>query len=438
MIDRLYKIYCFWRNHGSRAFIRLLLIKIHLIRSPGQKTQNTALVRNHAIDQGAARDLVAARFEACSPLRFFSTPNVVGKKRISIVTDSINSGSLYGGVGTAIIIAAYLAEATRAHLRIITRTERAQPENLRHILETYGIPLGEEVEFFFAPFYDKRSEIDLLEGERFITTSWWTTAATMASVPHASIIYLLQEDERMFYPHGDDHLRCSTIMQSKDIRYLINTQLLFEHLVGEGFSNVADSGMWFEPAFPAEVFYPRPGKHGRKLKLFFYARPNNLRNLFFFGIDLLEEAVTRGLLDLEFWDVVLVGKDIPKVMLGETYVPEIRENLTWSEYAELIGNIDLGLSLMYTPHPSYPPLDLAASGTVVVTNRFANKRDLSAYSKNILCGDLNRESMIEALAEGIRLASDKTTRESNYQASALLRDWRAATADMIRSLANPD
>jgi O-antigen biosynthesis protein len=438
LIDRLYKVFCFWRNHGSRALIRLVLIKLRLAGSASPSIPHVASVRDLAIDRGTARNLVTTRFEACSPLLVFSIPNAVGNKRITIVTDSINSGSLYGGVGTAIIIAALLAEATKAHLRVVTRTERAHTENLWHVLETYGIQLGKEVEFVFAPFYDKRAEIDLLEGERFITTSWWTTAATMASVPHESIIYLLQEDERMFYPHGDDHLRCSTIMQSKDIRYLINTQLLFDHLVGEGFSNVADSGKWFEPAFPAEVFYPRPAMHGRKLKLFFYARPNNLRNLFFFGIDLLEEAVTRGLLDLEHWDIVLVGKDIPKIVLGETYVPEIRENLTWSEYAELIGNIDLGLSLMYTPHPSYPPLDLAASGAVVVTNRFANKRDLSAYSKNIICGDLDRVSMLDALVEGIRLASDKTTRASNYRASALLRDWKASTADIIRSLANPD
>lgn len=430
MIDRLYKIYCFWRNHGSRALIRLLLIKLQLAGSHEHP-------RNKAIDQGSARELVAARFEACSPLQIFAIPNVDGKKRISIVTDSINSGSLYGGVGTAIIIAALLAESTKSHLRVVTRTERAKPENLGHILKTYGIQLDKEVEFSFAPFYDKRHEIDLLEGERFITTSWWTTAATMASVPHGSVIYLLQEDERMFYPYGDDHLRCSTIMRSKEVRYLINTQLLFDHLVSEGFSNIAKNGMWFEPAFPADVFFPRTAKPESKLKFLFYARPNNLRNLFYFGIDLLEEAVAQGILDLGIWDVVLVGKDIPKVVLGETYVPAIRENLAWSEYAELIGGVDLGLCLMYTPHPSYPPLDLAASGAVVVTNQFANKLDLGAYSKNIVCSELDRASMLEALAEGIRLASDAMARESNYQASRLRRDWRLSTADVIRNVAKP-
>ena len=39
-------------------------------------------------------------------------------------------------------------------------------------------------------------------GDLFVTTSWWTTWATRASVDPASIIYLVQEDERRFYPGG--------------------------------------------------------------------------------------------------------------------------------------------------------------------------------------------------------------------------------------------
>ena len=90
---------------------------------------------------------------------------------------------------------------------------------------------------------------------------------------------------------------------------------------------------------------------------------------------------------------------------------------------------------MYTPHPSYPPLDLAASGAVVVTNRFANKRSLDSYSQNIVCGDLDFESMLEALSTGVRLALDDTTRQANHQKSGLNRSWRTSTSGVIRTLA---
>ena len=42
----------------------------------------------------------------------------------------------------------------------------------------------------------------------------------------------------------------------------------------------------------------------------------------------------------------------------------------------------VGLSLMISPHPSYPPLDMAHLGRLVVTNRFG-AMDLSTSHENI-------------------------------------------------------
>ena len=53
--------------------------------------------------------------------------------------------------------------------------------------------------------------------------------------------------------------------------------------------------------------------------------------------------------------------------------PTVWSKLPWSKYAELVSTMDLGLCLMDTPHPSYPPLDLAAAGAVVVTNTHGSK-----------------------------------------------------------------
>jgi hypothetical protein len=350
------------------------------------------------------------------------------------VTDSIGGGSLFGGVGTALILAALLANRLGTHLRIITRTERAQPENVEHVLSLYGIKLEYETQFKFAAFYDHKYEVDIAEGDLFITTSWWTTAATLPSVPNDAILYLLQEDERMFYPYGDDRLRCEGILQNRNIRFLINTKLLFDHFVRDGFANIEERGRWFEPAFPAQVFHPRPGKQGDKLKFFFYARPNNLRNLFYLGMEVIEHAVTKQVLDLDKWDIFLVGKDIPNVTFSNGYVPRKCENFSWAEYAKLAGTVDLGLSLMCTPHPSYPPLDLAASGAVVVTNQFGIKRDLRQYSENLICAPLDRDALVDAIHEGVQLATDPQRRERNFLNNGLLTDWNQAFAETIEQI----
>lgn len=431
MIDLTYKISCYWRTHGTNKLLRVVFRKLaHKFLRPSDPLLESMPEINKDIIAG---QITQTRFQSITPLHTYFLL-AAHTRRVNIVTDSINSSSLFGGVGTALIFAALLANKLNAQLRIITRTERANPENVNHILSLYGIKLENEVQFKFAAFYDQKYELDIFKDDLFITTSWWTTAATLPSVPNANIIYLLQEDERMFYPFGDDRLRCEQILRNSDIRFLINTKLLFDHLVHDGFDNIAAQGMWFEPAFPTQVFHPSTMKSLGKRKFFFYARPNNLRNLFYLGIEVIEQAIALQVLDLEHWEIFLVGKDIPSLTFSGGYAPIKCENLSWSEYAELVGTIDLGLSLMYTPHPSYPPLDLVASGAVVVTNRFSNKRDLSCYSANLICADLDRDSIVEALRQAVPIAKDSHVREKNYLNNGLEKDWQHVFEAIIKKL----
>ncbi|MEP6878275.1 MAG: hypothetical protein ABI865_05455 [Nitrosospira sp.] len=207
MKELLYRIFCYWRVYGTKALLHLVLRKLKTKWNSVGSWFSVSEKRSNLSSEGSATKLAGYRFETCTPLRVYSLP-LDTPSRLSIVTDSINNGSLYGGVGTAIIMGALLAEARQSRLRIITRMERVQPKNLEHILTIYGINLSHEVEFVFAPFYNLKYEVDVFDDELFITTSWWTTIATMASVRHDAIIYLIQEDERMFYSYGDDHLRC--------------------------------------------------------------------------------------------------------------------------------------------------------------------------------------------------------------------------------------
>lgn len=420
-------------NYGTRQLLRELGVRVirklrwwvHIARVGRPKPPPPPV-------WAKARDLVRERCLQLTPLPLFTIPQD-GPGRVSLVTDNINRGSLYGGVGTSIIMAALIAEARGVRLRIITRAELADHAGLQPLLDSYRIQLSHDIEFAFAPFDSGTSEIDRFEGELFITTSWWGTTATLASVPSECIVYLLQEDERMFYSYGDRHLMCSRLLQNQDIRFVVNSRLLYDHLVESGLANIEARGMWFEPSFPSEVFYPRERRPGAKRKLLFYARPRNKRNLFYWGLNALDAAITRGIVDLQQWDVVLVGKDIPLLLLDDgRYTPERLENLTWTQYAELAGQTDLALCLMYTPHPSYPPFDLAASGAVVVTNRFANKQDLSAYSANILCGDLDLDAMLETIARGVQLAEDLPRRKQNFDSQQLGKDWKESFAQVVK------
>ena len=109
--------------------------------------------------------------------------------------------------------------------------------------------------------------------------------------------------------------------------------------------------------------------------------------------------------------------------MADCVKPTLLQNLEWADYLRLMRASDLGLALMYTPHPSYPPLDLAACGAVATTNKFGAETSLDRYSRNIICGDLNPESLLSSLAEGSILAQDRAKRRANYQQNSMSRSW---------------
>lgn len=428
------RLLAYWRRFGTRATLRRLRAEWNGTGPVAPPVAGLPAPATGGNTVPTATQWLHARFEALTPLRTYRLP-AQERRRITLITDSIAQGSLFGGVGTALILGSLLANRLRADLRVLTRTEPPVAANVDHVLGVYGIELQGEMQFRFVPANDAKAVVDVLPDELFLTTSWWTTAATLPAVPRHAIVYLLQEDERMFYPFGDDRLRCEAVLRDETIRMVINTRLLADHFASQGFENIERHALVFEPAFPASVFHPRDKSASGKKRFVFYARPNNPRNLFFLGIEVIDAAITQGILDPADWEIVLVGKDIPELSFGHGHAPIRRENLSWSAYAELAGGTDLGLSLMSTPHPSYPPLDLAASGAVVVTNRFGIKQDLLRYSANLICCEPDVQALVQGLARGVALVADPVLRQTHYRDAPLQRDWPQALHGVIESIA---
>jgi O-antigen biosynthesis protein len=424
------------RIHGYRATLRRILAEFR----PAPQTSTTlpavsaASAQAHPMHNG--QQLTG---HPISPLQL-NLLTIESRSSVHLITDKLGSDSLFGGVGTALILAVLAANQRNAQLQIITRTELAKPQDVFNFFQLFGLKPQHEISLVYAPVHAKKP-INYVAQDLFITTSWWSTHAVSQSVRPEQMLYLLQEDERMFYAYGDEHMACSKTLADQRIPVLVNTELLHQHLKAEGIISPQRQAHWFEPAFPTSLYQPQPTHArlaGSKRRLCFYARPQHPRNLYHFGIKLLEQAIERSLLDPALWEIHLMGSHIPKEALVKHCTPVIHDSLPWADYARLIASMDLGLSLMYTPHPSYPPLDLAASGAVVVSNQFGCKTSLQAYSKNILCAPLEQETMLQALQEGMRLACDDAARHSHWQAQSLSRDWATTSfADVLRRLQAP-
>ncbi len=71
------------------------------------------------------------------------------------------------------------------------------------------------------------------------------------------------------------------------------------------------------------------------------------------------------------------------------------------EYKTLLPQHDLGLALMYSPHPSLLPIEMASAGLLVVTNTYGikNQEYFSGISKNIKAVPPEPELLAHALIE---------------------------------------
>jgi hypothetical protein len=404
---------------------------------PASPNIGTVSVPDGATDSiPTTRKSLMHRFESTEPLRIY--PELRRGRRVSIVTDSVNSGLLYGGVGTAILLGTLLAKRIGADLRLITRYQEGDPGQLGSMLAIHGIAFERDIECVFSP-PSTGADVSTFAGDLFLTTSWWSTKSALMSVDPEQIIYLIQEDERMFYPRGDDRLRCSELLGNPNLRFVVNSEMLLRHF-GQGeepLPHIALQDCWFEPAFPSDHYYD--DVHKRRLRtrrnFLYYARPNNLRNLYWRGLEAIAGALEEGMLHPEEWNFIFVGRDLDPISLPGGVRPTIRQNLTWLDYAALVREIDVGLSLIDTPHPSYPPLDLASSGAVVVTNTSGIKTSLARYSENILCVDPSVGGLKEGIRCAVALASDEVVRSANYARNGITRDWSASLEPVVRRCA---
>ena len=114
-------------------------------------------------------------------------------------------------------------------------------------------------------------------------------------------------------------------------------------------------------------------------------------------------AIRQGIIDTSEWEICCAGQDIPDIVFSDGTRPVHSGLMSWQEYRDFVSEVDLALSLMYTPHPSYPPFDVAVSGGVVVTNKCMNKQYFSEC-KNVLMGDLEPNSFRETMRQGVALA----------------------------------
>jgi O-antigen biosynthesis protein len=253
-----------------------------------------------------------------------------------------------------------------------------------------------------------------------VMATWWPTAhlarAIVRETEVEEFLYLIQDFEPGFHPWST-RFALALATYGFPCRAIFNERLLLDHFAAQGVGRFAAGddrlATSFEPAVDRSVFRPSPASEseGRGAvrragprRLLFYARPRNERNLFDLGLAALRAATASGAFDREPWEFIALGADIPEIPLGPEQVLRSPGWLDYRAYARLLSESDLLLSLMLSPHTSYPPLEMAACGNIVVTNTFGVKtaEALRALSPRIRGAAPELESLVAEIIAAVR------------------------------------
>ncbi|MGI8556770.1 MAG: hypothetical protein ACR2ND_00425 [Solirubrobacteraceae bacterium] len=117
--------------------------------------------------------------------------------------------------------------------------------------------------------------------------------------------------------------------------------------------------------------------------------------------------------------------------LGHGAELELRPRSGQASYAEILREHDVGLALMYTPHPSLVPIEMASAGMRTVTNSFENKTPeaMAAISPNVICAAPSIESVAAALLRAQAETEDFKLRADGARATSWSRDWEESFGD---------
>jgi hypothetical protein len=347
-----------------------------------------------------------------TPLSARPAENAGNGVRLNLLVPGLSERHVFGGIATALQFFDRLREGTPA-LRILVLDEVQIAPRKDAFYSDWPVfsladladqdPVGPHI----VVCGDRYGHtLPVHQGDRFVATIWWSAHLVhqLLDWQHEQLglgaprfVYFIQDYEPGFYPWSSRFaLADATYRRGERTIAVINTRLLADFLASQ---KIAFDQRWlFEPQLNPGLRAAQSAVAGgvKERLVLVYGRPGTERNAFALLVAGLRAWVAMQA-DAPQWKLVSAGEAHAAVDLGRNVTLMPMGKLSLAHYAEMLGRAAVGISLMISPHPSYPPLEMAAFGCLVVTNRFANK-DLSALCPSITCTErLDATGISEAL-----------------------------------------
>lgn len=308
----------------------------------------------------------------------------------------------YGGAYTMMRFVNYFESMGVENRIIIYDRPSADKTKMRQII-TSAFPLLKDTELIM--FNGDASQIkNLPASDLAFCTSWQSAYFLLKFNETKRKYYFAMDYEPLFYPAGAIYALAESTYRFP-FRGLVNTAGLLAAIN----QRHGMEGISYKPAVDRQIYHPSNStdlsRHS-PLRIFFYTRPNNLRNAFTLMVIIMKElAAEYG----ERIEIVTAGADWDEKHYG-LKDKIVNKGLLHSleEVAELYRQCDIGIVYMLSKHPSYQPFEYMASGMATVTNNNEDNLWLFKHEENCLVAEPSPLAMVEQIK---RLIEDEKLRQ---------------------------
>lgn len=329
--------------------------------------------------------------------------------RLNLVVPTLEAARVFGGIRTAIDLFEEASASTPVRRIVAAGGDAAAAVNALpgYVATSAGVAAPRELTVLGAT----DTTLAIRPNDVFIATFWTTAelvmrmrrwqAETYGRAP-ARFGYIVQDYEPAFYPSSaNSELARASYGDPSATVAVYNTAVLRDWFHGLGIE--FGSEHVFEPRIVPQLLaaLDQPA-NPRSRTILVYGRPRTPRNAFPAIVDGLRAWRAGDPGRAATWTALSVGQRHPDIDLGGGMVLRSIGKLSLEDYALRLRDAAVGVSLMVSPHPSYPPLEMAHLGMLVVTNRYGPK-DLSTWHPNIAnADDLMPVSIARAIDEACR------------------------------------
>ncbi len=411
-------------------------------REPPQLESSPNLLFN-CLDYG----LISARYPESALIPFsvpFSHP-----LRLNLLIPTLRKAHVFGGIKTAITLFGALVKKVRA----------LEPDALARIIVTDDMYLNSD-EFIDSGEISnpdnagnitifsvadrgtaKLANTQIGRNDHFFASAWWNArqihhlqkAQNALFGKEGLFFYLIQDYEPGFYAWSTKSALAEETYRSRfSTFHIINDKFLFDFFDKYRFKNKVCLN--FSVNDELKDTLKKAGLVRKDNILVFYGRPSVERNCFELLIDAIQLWASFKPNDFAQWTIYSAGESYSSDLLPPALRKKINilGKLSITEYANLLMRAKVGISLMQSPHPSYPPQEMAGAGLVVVTNDWQEKKWGERHGTYIPTS-LDVDSVCKGIMEAANVSNDyfspeslanlPSQREANEEIAAISADF---------------